>query len=343
MSRRRNKKSSVWPKIIIFIVVLILSAIIFGRRGEEKPEETKWQEGSMLRIGDTQVDYREGMVYLNAVQEDYEQYYGSDIWKYAVDSQGKTMGEIIKEDTLEQIIYIKVVCQKANELGIVLSEEELQTVDRQTAEYMEQIQDSDLLLHGVNADIVRRIYSDNMLARKTFETTTLNVDTDIPDEEAAQHRFYSIAIRNFKIDASGNRVSYNVNELTELKARVESLHVQAQETEDFYKLAAANTEDATMLEVVGGISDFPEEYEDTVLALNTGELSPVIETTDYYYIFYCVTDFDVDATHDKKEAMIAERQEKEFQARYREWRSGIRIEVNEEVWEVLDFDMESVG
>lgn len=343
MSRRRNKKSSVWPKIIIFIVVLILSAIIFGRRGEEKPEETKWQEGSMLRIGDTQVDYREGMVYLNAVQEDYEQYYGSDIWKYAVDSQGKTMGEIIKEDTLEQIIYIKVVCQKANELGIVLSEEELQTVDRQTAEYMEQIQDSDLLLHGVNADIVRRIYSDNMLARKTFETTTLNVDTDIPDEEAAQHRFYSIAIRNFKIDASGNRVSYNVNELTELKARVESLHVQAQETEDFYKLAAANTEDATMLEVVGGISDFPEEYEDTVLALNTGELSSVIETTDYYYIFYCVTDFDVDATHDKKEAMIAERQEKEFQARYREWRSGIRIEVNEEVWEVLDFDMESVG
>lgn len=343
MSRRRNKKSSVWPKIIIFIVVLILSAIIFGRRGEEKPEETKWQEGSMLRIGDTQVDYREGMVYLNAVQEDYEQYYGSDIWKYAVDSQGRTMGEVIKEQTLEQIIYIKVVCQKANELGIVLSEEELQTVDRQTAEYMDKIQGSELLLHGVNADIVRRIYSDNMLARKTFETTTLNVDTDIPDEEAAQHRFYSIAIRNFKIDASGNRVSYTANELTELKARVESLYAQAQETEDFYKLAAANTEDSTMLEVVGGISDFPEEYEDMVLALNTGELSPVIETTDYYYIFYCVTDFDVDATHNKKEAMIAERQEEEFQARYRDWRSGIRIEVNEEVWNALDFDMESVG
>lgn len=343
MSRRRNKKRSVWPKVLIFIVVLVLSAIIFGRRGEEKPEETKWQEGSMLRIGDTQVDYREGMVYLNAVQEDYEQYYGSDIWKYAVDSQGKTMGEIIKEDTLEQIIYIKVVCQKANELGIVLSEEELQTVDRQTADYMEKIQGTELVMHGVNADIVRRIYSDNMLARKTFETATLNVDTDIPDAEAAQHRFYTIAIRNFKIDASGNRVSYNAKEMTELKARVESLHVQAQETEDFYKLAAANTEDSAMLEVVGGISDFSEEYEETVLALNTGELSPVIETTDYFYIFYCVTDFDVDATHDKKEEMIAHRQEEEFQARYRDWRSGIRIEVNQEVWNALDFDMESVG
>ncbi len=343
MSRRRNKKSSVWPKIIIFALVLVLAAVIFGRRGEEKQEETVWQEGSMLRVGDTQVDYREGMVYLNAVREDYEQYYGSDIWMYAIDPRGNTMGEVIKEQVLEQILYIKVVCRKADELGIVLSEEELQTVDQQTAAYMEKIRDSELLLHGVNSDIVRRIYSDNLLARKTFEVTTLNVDTDIPDEEAAQHHFYTIAIRNFKIDASGNRVSYEGTELEELKARVESLRQQALETEDFYKLAAANTEDSAMLDITGGIGDFPEEYEDEVLALRAGEISEVIETTDYYYIFYCVTDFDVDATHEKKEAMIARRQEDEFQTRYKEWRGTTRIEVNEEIWNALDFDMKSVG
>lgn len=343
MSRRRNKKSSVWVKIIIFVVVLVLAVVIFGRREEDKKEETVWQEGSMLRIGDTQVDYREGMVYLNAVQEDYEQYYGSDIWMYALDYQGNTMGTVIKEQTLEQIIYIKVVCQKANELGIVLSEEELQTVEQQTTAYMEKLQESDLLLHGVNADIVRRIYSDNLLARKTFEVTTLNVDTDIPDEEAAQHRFYTIAIRNFKIDASGNRVSYEGSELEELKNRVVSLWQQGVESEDFYKLASANTEDSTMLEITGGLGDFPEVYEDVVLALNSGEVSEVIETTDYYYIFYCVTDFDMDATHDKKEEIIEKRQEEEFQNRYKEWRDTTYIEINEEVWEVLDFDMESVG
>lgn len=343
MSRKRNKKSSIWPKIFIFVVVLILAAVIFGRKGEEKQEETAWLEGSMLRIGDTQVDYREGMVYLNAVQEDYEQYYGSDIWKYAVDSQGNTMGKVIKNQTLEQIIYIKVVCQKADELGIVLSEEELQQVDRQTAEYMQKIQGSDLLLHGVNADIVRRIYSDNLLARKTFEVTTLNVDTDIPDSAAAQHSFQTIAIRNFKIDSSGNRVSYEGEEQEELKARVESLRQQAVETGDFYKLASANTEDSTMLEVTGGVGDFPESYESTVLALKTGEVSEVIETEDYFYIFYCVTDFDIDATLEKKEEIIAGRQEEEFQTRYKEWRGTTHIEVNEEVWEALDFDMESVG
>ena len=343
MSRRRNKKSSVWPKVFIFAVVLVLAAVIFGRRDEEKEKETVWQEGSMLRVGDTQVDYREGMVYLNAVKEDYEQYYGSDIWKYAVDSRGNTMGEVIKEQTLEQIIYVKVVCKKADELGIVLSEEELQLVDEQTAAYMEKIQGSDLLLHGVNADIVRRIYSDNLLARKTFEVTTLNVDTDIPDEEAAQRRFQTIAIRNYKIDSAGNRVSYEGTELLELKARVESLRQQAVQAEDFYKLATANTEDSTMLELSGGIGDFPKEYEEAVLALNSGEVSEVIETTDYYYIFYCVTDFDMDATHEKKEEIIAARQEEEFQTRYKEWRETTRIEIHDEVWDALDFDMKPVG
>ena len=343
MSRRRNKKSSVWPKIIIFVVILVLAAVIFGRKGEDKEKETVWQEGSMLRIGDTQVDYREGLVYLDAVKADYEQYYGSDIWKYEIDANGNTMGQVIKDQTLEQIIYIKVVCQKADELGIVLSEEELQQVDQQTAAYMQKIQGSELLLHGVNADIVRRIYSDNLLARKTFEVTTLNVDTDIPDEEAAQRRFYTMAIRNYKIDASGNRAAYEGTELEELKARVENLRQQAMITEDFYKLAAANTEDSTMLEITGGMGDFPAEYEDAVLALNTGEVSEVVESEDYYYIFYCVTDFDMDATYEKKEEMIATRQEKEFQTRYKEWRGTTHIEVNEEIWNALDFDMKSVG
>ena len=155
--------------------------------------------------------------------------------------------------------------------------------------------------------------------------------------------FHYKDIRNYKIDASGNRAAYEGTELEELKARVENLRQQAMITEDFYKLAAANTEDSTMLEITGGMGDFPAEYEDAVLALNTGEVSEVVESEDYYYIFYCFTDFDMDATYEKKEEMIATRQEKEFQTRYKEWRGTTHIDVNEEIWNALDFDMKSVG
>jgi hypothetical protein len=56
-----------------------------------------------------------------------------------------------------------------------------------------------------------------------------------------------------------------------------------------------------------------------------------------------VTDFDVDATYQKKEMMIANRQEEEFKTRYQEWRGITHIEVHEEVWDALDFEMHSVG
>ena len=297
----------------------------------------------MLRIGDSQVDYREGMVYLRAVQEEYEQYYGSDIWMYAVDGKGNTVGELVKEQILDQIIYIKIVCEQADALGIVLTEEELYDVEEKTKDYMEKIKGSDLILYGINEDILRRIYSDNVLARKTFEYVTLNVDTDISNDIAGQHRLYSIAIRNYKIDASGLRVPYSEQETEDLRALMQRLHTQAKETTDFYQMANSITEDSSMLELVVGRGDLPEDYEEQVLALKDGELSDVIETTDYYYIFYCVKEFDETATHEKKEQIIAERQEQEFKQRYQEWKQQTKIEVNREVWDSIGFHTDAEG
>ena len=142
MSRNREKKkrSTILAKLLVFVVIFIFAALFFVVREQEQTdkEKTNWQSGSFLRIGDVQVDYREGLVYLDAVREEYEQYYGSDIWEYAVDSHGNTIGTWLKQQVLEQIIYIKVVCKKADELDIVLTGDELQRVETQTAEYMEK-------------------------------------------------------------------------------------------------------------------------------------------------------------------------------------------------------------
>lgn len=327
--------------ILLLCGILLLTGCGLLQRGEK--DATVWTEGSMLRVGDSQIDYREGMVYLQAVQEEYESYYGSDIWMYAVDGRGNTLGELVKQQVLEQIIYIKVVCRQADALGIVLSDEELLDADRKTEEYMEKMKGTGMEMYGISEDIVRRIYQDNILARKTYEFSTLNVNTDISDEEAGQHVLQAIAIRRFKLDASGNRVSYSDEEMAELRARMQEIREQAQETDDFYKLAASITEDSSMLEITVGKGDLPEEYESRVLSLATGELSGVIETTDYEYVFYCVTEHDIDATLAKKEELIAARQKEAFQGFYEQWRQELTIEVNEPVWDSIGFDTGAVG
>ena len=87
----------------------------------------------------------------------------------------------------------------------------------------------------------------------------------------------------------------------------------------------------------GGAGDFPEELEEALFALSTGELSEVIETTDYMYLVYCVYDFDIDATLAVKEEMIAKRQAEEFLLLYEEWKLAIGVELNKPEWEKIDF------
>ena len=102
--REKKTRSTLVVKLLLFVAIFVFAVGFFLLREQEQTDKTKtnWQSGSFLRIGDVQVDYREGLVYLDAVREDYEQYYGSDIWKYAVDSHGNTIGTWLKQQVLDQ-------------------------------------------------------------------------------------------------------------------------------------------------------------------------------------------------------------------------------------------------
>ena len=161
------------------------------------------------------------------------------------------------------------------------------------------------------------------------------MNTEIPDEEARQRSFYTLAIRNHKVDASGNKVVYQGEEREELEARMQKLREQALTKKDFYTWAASITDKEEHLSLSGGPGDFPEELEETLFSLSTGELSEVVETSDYMYLIYCVYDFDIDATLAQKEKMIAKRQAEEFLLLYEEWKMTVGVELNTSEWEKM--------
>ena len=301
-----------------------------------------WQEGRVVRIDDTQVDYREAMLYLQSTKEEYEAMYGEEIWQYELAEDGSTLGEWVKDQTLEQIIYMKIICNQAEAMGISLDEEDWTNINEQTLDYMAHFQDSELLLYGIDEDIVKQIYADNALALKVYESVTLNVEVEIPEEEARQRHYQCLNIKNYRVDPMGNRVSLTVLELIEVMDKVDALHEKAKTTSDFYALAFANTEDDTYLDVTIGKGDLPAEIEEEVLSMQTGDLKLVKTPTDYY-IFYCVSDYEEDATHEKKEELIAIEQEAEFQKLYKKWKQETDVEINEEIWKAIGFETSAQG
>ncbi len=63
-----------------------------------------------------------------------------------------------------------------------------------------------------------------------------------------------------------------------------------------------------------------------------------METQYGYHILYCVSDYDEDATLEKKEEIIAQRQNDTFKDLYADWASDIKVDVNEKVWNEMKFE-----
>ena len=93
------------------------------------------------------------------------------------------------------------------------------------------------------------------------------------------------------------------------------------------------------MDVMVGDGDLPTELRDAY-NLETGEAMQ-IRTDNGYYLFYCVSGYDEDATIAKKEELIALRQEEAFKKLYEEWRAVAEVKMNEEIRQVIDRDLEA--
>lgn len=327
------------------LLVCMLLATVSGCKsnpgGDGTPtgpvDRTEYMDKAVVTIDGTEVGYREAMLYLQAAKQEYESAYGEDIWQYILHEDGTTLGEWVKDQTLEQIIYVKIVCAQAKRLGIELDSEEKNRVAERTEEYMGKAEYGTLALYGIARKDVERVYTDTALAQKIYDSVTLNVDTDISNAEAAQKHIQSLMLKNYHEDELGNRSSLTVQELIATLDRFDALFAEAQTTKDFYSLAYANTDDKQYLDMMVGDGELPEEFS-AAYGLAAGEAMQ-LRSDSGYYIFYCVSEYDEDATIAKKEEMIALRQEEEFKKLYEQWRREAIIEMNETIWTVIGLDL----
>lgn len=313
-----------------------------GKTKEDEEAEITANNGELIAmIGDTRVYYNEAMVYLKSAQENYEVDYGKNIWGVDILGDGKTFGELIKDEVINQITELKIIRAKAKELGITLTEEEIAEANSYAKEHFEGLAEKDISRYLITEELLQQIYADNLLAEKVFETLTINVDTNVPDIEANQITVQHILIYNGNYNSEGNKVEYSEEEREEAYEKVKSLLTQAKETEDFKALAEANSE-ADTIEYTFGRGQGPKEYspsfEQAAFTLKTGQVSDII-TTDYgWHILYCVSDFNEDATIQVKESIIEERRNKMFAELYSKWTADYDIVINSEAWKAVTYE-----
>ena len=204
-------------------------------------------------------------------------------------------------------------------------------------DYLKNITQDDIKYYAITEEVVYQFFFDNLMAERVYDATTMEVDTNVSDEEAKQITIQYVFINTNKTDNSGNKVPFSEEEKQKAYTDAQELLIEASSAEDFESFANSNS-DRSQIEITFGKGEIEQVIEDAAFALNTGEISSIIEGEDGYYILYCVTDYNEDATLQKKEEIIDSNQMEEFQTLFKEWQQDVKIELNEEVWDQLKFD-----
>ncbi len=326
-----------------WIAVLLCIAMAFGmvackKDENDKQEELPTSEGFtndvVMRVGGTDVSYAEANIYLQSMQEEVEALYGKDIWDFVFTSEGDTYREIMKEDVLERIIYIKLVCYMAGEFDVALEADDILNINDYTQEFLAGVTEETAKRYGITEELIRGIYSDNVLAEKIYRTITLNADTTYTEEEVLHASFYYIRLNKFYEDLEGNRIPIAQTEVEKLAERATNLRADAVKAEDFYKFAKDSTDDTTV-ECVVSRADLPKKSAAAAFALKQGEISEVIEEDDGFYIYYCKSERDELATREEEEARIEELSRAYFDSLYEKWVANVKVEVNEALWHAM--------
>lgn len=302
---------------------------------EDNTEPTVKTDATILTVGDIKVPYNEVMVYVLLLKELYEPNFTNVIWDYKLDT-GATFGQMAREEVLNQIIQLKIMTMEAHNFNTVLTDDELIEIENYANEYLAGIKEEDREKYGIDYDTVFKICKDNFLSEKVFDVATMDVDTSISDEEAKQVTVYQIEVSTASKDKNGEVIALSDEEKEAALNKAKKLLKKVKKEEDFYTFALSNSDDS-QVEYTIGRGDKSDEYIDAAFDLEEGKISKVIEDESGYYILYCVDSFNEDATAQKKEEIISQRQDEAFQKLYKEWLGNYKVKIKQEIWDEIQF------
>lgn len=326
-----------WKKYLMLSLLVCLALTGCGKGKEEKTDE-KTEEADVVKdavfmaVGGETVYGKEAMSYLYLLKRQYETSLGEGVWSLGIE-EGESFSDYAKEAAITNLTQLKIICQQAKKEGISLDEEELYEAGKTARELLEAASEEDREKFGLTEEILTGIYADNTLAAKFFDVTTGEVDTNISDEEARQVTIQYASVLTEGLDEEHKKKA---------KKEAKKLLSDAKEASSFLNFASSNSDSETV-ELTFGKEDMPEEFGAEAMGMKTGEISPLIEGKKGYYILYCISDFNEDATTAKKEALIDERRDKLFREKYKEWSKDYKVVVSTALWEEASFTQENTA
>lgn len=310
-------------------------------------------DGEKVTLGLANYIVRDQQAQMESYYQMMAQSYGMDmstmqIWDEKTED-GKTIGESTKDDAMETIHTQYAMKSHADEYNVTISEEEKSKIDEAAKSFMEANSAETLEKLAVSeGDIVT--YLELLTYRqKLHDPMVADVDQEVSEKEANQS---TVSVVKFSTAGTEKDDEGNTIELTEEEKKAKK--EQAQQLLDKLK-ASENVAEADMDAMAQEIDENLYAYtpsfttagseDDTleqsvinaVADLEDGQLvQEVVEGVDAYYVVRLDKKLDEEATANKKESIISEREQEQYDKLVEDWTKDSKLEVEKNVWKKVE-------
>ena len=305
-------------------------------------------EAVVMTVGDEEVTLGVANFYARMTQAQYETYYLSmmssngmtmtaeDMWNQ--EYEGETIEQTTKDGLLESLQNMYLISQHAEEYGVSLTEEEQDAISEAAAQFDEDNTDeAKEAVSGYKKDIEK--YLELVTIQSKMDSPMREgVDEEVSDEEAAQKAMNYVFFSYTTADESGNSAELSDDEKTALQTTAQNLSERVKAGEDMADVAEESS--ATVQEATfdGESTTYDADLIAAADALEeVGDVTDVIETDSGLYVAQLTSLLDRDATDARKDEIVEERRQEQYDSLLEEWRDATEISVDEKVWNKIDF------
>lgn len=285
-------------KLSFFTLILVFLLSSCGQK----------EKDAYVTVGDQAVSEAEVMVYILQTYNDFIAHGGDDVWSIQDFSGGKSAAQVAKQGAMDNIIRVKVLVDKARELGMALSDDEEEAILSEAGNYFSSMLDSYASKYEITEETVQNVFMENRLAALVEEATMIDseVAPETVYERMAENEDYAklsvldttdllttyqvqhIAIYTKIRHEDGTWSDMPEEDLAKAVGRVDEVYERIQSGEDFVTLARLYSEE-TAEDVEGGIrlskAQLPDNFINAIERAGLMGISVPIKGDYGYHIF----------------------------------------------------------
>ena len=294
---------------------VILASVLTGCSKGDALRVPQISVKQVLKVDGQSYSAPEAKVYLANYKNLYGNVAGVDLW--AQENQTESLEEYIKNLTLSQMTKILSMDSLAKSRDIALEESELASIQKAAKAYYESLNDKEQDYLEVSESDIQKLYEDYALAQKLYKSLTIDINSEVSDDEARIMDAMQIVVSD--------------------KKKAKAVKKALAEGGDFATLAGSYNE-AEEVKIQFGRGELPKKVEEAAFALDNGTVSKCIKTDDGYCFIYCVDKFNEELTDVNKLKIVQQREKAAFGDVYDAYSRTISKKLDQKVWDNIEVE-----